>query len=65
MARRIEQLLRVAGDMHRFSAGSSIAHTQDFEELLEEDLDLIAAAAGAPNFQDIHPDKNGQITDLK
>lgn len=58
MARKIEQLLRVAGDMHRFSTGSCTARAQDFEELLEEDLDLIAAAANEPYFQEKNSDKN-------
>ena len=60
MAKKIEQLLRVMGDLHRFSENNH-ATGQDTDELWEEDLELVAAAVQAPadweSFKRKHADK--------
>ena len=48
MSRKIEQLLRVASDLHRFSESNSAASSQVSKELFEDDLELISAAAYEP-----------------
>ena len=56
MARKIEQLLRVAADMHRFSQDPQAASAPlrlHSDELCEEELDLIAAAVQAPVTGDV------------
>jgi hypothetical protein len=48
MARKIEQLLRTMGDLHRFSENNNTVSKQANDELMEEELDLIAAASYEP-----------------
>ena len=48
MSRKIEQLLRIAGDLHRFSENSSAASGQVPGELFEDELELISAAVYEP-----------------
>ena len=61
MAKKIEQLLHVMGDLHRFSENNNAASGQSTDELWEEDLELVAAAVQAPMdweaFKRKHADK--------
>ena len=58
MARKIEQLLRVMGDLHRFSKDNRIDSSFICEELSEEDLEFVSAAVQEPIDRGTIPHKD-------